>query len=282
MGSKVTVRGNLKTRFIHSSQVKALGNVIVEREVIDSKLETNGTLIAVPSGKVFTSQVIAKKGISANQIGSASSKPCSLLVGVDTLTQAALKNMNHEISAKETEKKNIRDAVERLSLGLRTLKESIDKSVQMLEQARSQQSGVEKTIADLREGNDRLKLAQSERELKKLEGKIQNLEGPLGKNKEQEEKITEKITTLNLRSEELDAQIAGLNAQIQKITEEGETKESAPVKVIKNIFAGTVLEGRRSSLILSQTFEGALIKETKIIPKSPQEAHRWEMQVFSG
>jgi uncharacterized protein (DUF342 family) len=283
VGAKVKTRGNLKTRFIHSSQIIALGDVVVEREVIDSKIETNGALIAIPAGKIFTSQITAKRGISANQIGSKASRPCALTVGVDTLTKNTIKKMTGEISAKEEEKKRINTAIERLTLGLREAKENIVKYVQIQDQAKIQQQTYQRIIEELKSGGDPAKLTHAERELKKIEDKMKNREEPLKKLMEQQNHITDKISTLQIQAENLDSAIQGLNSQIQKTMDDSLNKEIPPVKVLKQIYAGTLLEGCHSSLVLKESLEGVLVQETKNINSSPEgkESSEWNMQISS-
>ncbi len=283
VGAQITTRGNLKTRFIHSSQITALGDVIVEREMIDSKIETNGALIAIPAGKIFTSQVTAKRGISANQIGSKASKPCALTIGVDTLTKNAIKKMTQEVSAKEEEKRKIDMAIERLTQGLRQVNENIVKYVQIQDQAKIQQQTYQNTIKELKAGGDSAKLSQAERELKKLEEKMKSWEEPLKKLMGQQELVADKVTTLQIQAENSDLAIQGLNSQIQKTMDEGQEKETAPLKVLKEIYSGTTIEGRHATLFLKESLVGALVKETKVTRLSSEgnELTEWEMQMSS-
>ena len=283
VGAKVMTRGNLKTRFIHSSQITTLGDVVVEREAIDSKIETNGALIAVPAGKIFTSQITAKRGISANQIGSKASKPCSVTIGVDTLTKIAIKKMNGEISAKKEEKKRIDTALERLTQGLRQMKENIDNYVQNQDHAKIQQQAYKNLIEELKASNDLAKLSQAERELKRIEDKMKEWQEPMAKLMVQRNQIMDKISILQIQAENLDSAIQELNSQIQRTVDDSLPKEIPPLKVLKNIYAGTILEGCHSSLVLHESLEGVQVKEAKITKTSPEgnESSGWIMQISS-
>ena len=283
VGAKIITRGNLKTRFIHSSQITALGDVVVEREVIDSKIETNGALIAIPAGKIFTSQITAKRGISANQIGSKASKPCSLTIGIDTLAKNTIKKMNEEISAKGEEKKKIDTAIERLTQGLRQAKENIDHYVQNQDQAKIQQQSYRDLIEELKASNDLSNLSQAERELKRIEGKMKDWQDPIAKLMVQRNQITDKISTLQIQAENLDSAIQGLNSQIQKTVDDSLHEEVSPVKVLKHIYAGTILEGCHSSLVLHESIMGVHFQEAKTTKISPEgnEFTAWSMQISS-
>ena len=93
IGSKIISKGNIRARDIHSSVTEALGDTFVEEEVMHSKIETDGFFVAHSlMGKILSSQITAWKGIEANQIGSDSSKPCILLVGVDSISKKLISN----------------------------------------------------------------------------------------------------------------------------------------------------------------------------------------------
>ncbi len=275
VGSKVTTRGNLKTRFIHSSQIAVLKDIIVESEIIDSKIETNGALIAVPSGKLFTSQITAKKGIAASQIGSKTSKPCTLAIGVDSLTRITVKNLEKEIAEKTEEKKFIKASLDRLTQGLRQLEENIIKTVQVQDQARQQYSLKKKMPTNPSQQ------PQAKLELQKLEEKVKSLEEPLQKLMVQQEQVMDKIEACKIRGEEVDGLICELEKQMQKALEAAGTKEFPPLKVTNEIYSGTILDGCHCSLTLKETREGALIKETKALHPSGEGSvsASWEMQI---
>lgn len=280
-GAKIFTKGNLKTRFIHSSQITALGDVIVEREVIDSKIETNGALIATPAGKIFTSQVAAKRGVSANQIGSETSKPCTLTTALDTPTKNTIKKLTQEICANEEENKRINVSIEKLTLDLRQVKENIVKYAQIQEQAKIQQHSFKKTIEELKAENNSTKLAQTERELEKIEDEMKSLEAPLQKLMEQQDQIMDKMSTLKLQVEQLDNVIQGLQKEIQRTIDDFQEKETPALKVLKKIYSGTTLVGANSSLILEETLEGVVIKEIKITRVTPEgkEVCEYNMQI---
>ena len=281
VGAKVVGRGNLKTRFIHSSQITVLGDVIVEREVIDSRIETNGALIALPNGRVFTSQVSAKKGISAGQIGSPTSKHCSLKIGVDLNVESMIKKMKEEIVQKETEKKRICDSLARLNRVLRPAKEKVVQYSQVLEHLKGQLSARKESIEKSSGGEDRSRLDPVLRESKILEEKLAKVEEELHKSVMQQNPVVEKISTCELRIEELDESLQSLQQEIQKIREESQSNIQPPLKVPGQIFAGTVVEGCHSSQVIRESLEGVLIKEAQVPRTTPEgnEGSAWGIQV---
>ena len=94
--------------------------MVVEKELIDSKVDTSGACI-VNNGPILSSTVAAKKGIRAITIGSEISNPCQLMVGtderikneIDMIKQAqlleieALKQLRSRLEEIKEEPKNI-------------------------------------------------------------------------------------------------------------------------------------------------------------------------------
>jgi uncharacterized protein (DUF342 family) len=282
IGGKVVCRGNLKTRFIQYSQVEAGGDVIVEGEIIDSKIETRGAVIAKPIGRILASRILAAKGVMAAQIGSASSKPCFLTVGIDAHLQSLIKKIQGEIAAKEGEEKKLKASVEVLNQASYKLKEDVVKWVQVRDQLAGEQRISRKKMEDLNEKNDPAGLAQAQQELEKLEQKVKTAEEHLQKLMAKENLILEKTTPLQSQLKELEVAVESLQGEIKKIHEESHKKGIATVQVSKEIFPGTVLEGRHSKLVLQESQYQALIKESLRNEVSPEGNHTtsWGMEFY--
>ncbi|MGE5252369.1 MAG: FapA family protein [Planctomycetaceae bacterium] len=282
IGGKVVCRGNLKTRFIQYSQVEAGGDVIVEGEIIDSKIETRGAVIAKPMGRILASRILAAKGVMAAQIGSASSKPCFLTVGIDAHLQSLIKKIQGEIAAKEGEEKKLKASVEVLNQASYKLKEDVVKWVQVRDQLAGEQRISRKKMEDLKEKNDPAGLAQAQQELEKVEQKVKTAEEHLQKLMAKENLILEKTTPLQSQLKELKVAVESLQGEIKKIHEESHKKGIATVQVSKEIFPGTILEGRHSKLVLQESQYQALIKETLRNEVSPEGNHTtsWGMEFY--
>jgi hypothetical protein len=282
IGGKVICRGNLKTRFIQSSQVEAGGDVIVEREIIDSKVETRGAIIAQPAGRILASRILATKGVTATQIGSESSKPCVLTVGVDSRLQSLIKKLQEEVAAKEKEQKKLKASIEVLNQASYRLKEDIVKFIQIQDRAAVEQRSCKKTMEELKAKNDVAKLAQIQKEMEKLEEKKKGAEEPLSKLMDKEDQIMEKITALQSQITDSESAIQDLQNEIARTMEESQKKEIAPIRVLKEIFPGTVLEGCHSRLIVKENSLRTLIKETQKNDLSPEgnSSSSWEFQFY--
>lgn len=282
IGAKVICRGNLKTRFIQSSQIEAGGDVIVEREIIDSKIEAHGAVIAQPAGKILSSQILATKGMRATQIGSESSKPCVLTVGIDVYLQGLIKKIQQEIAAKEGEQKKLKASIEVLNQASYRLKEDIVRWVQVQDRAGVEQRSCRKRMEELREKNDLSKVAQARLELEKLDEKVRSAEEPLKKLMEKEDLIMEKISGLQSQIKDVDRVIDTIQSEMKKALEESQKKEIPTIQVIEKIFPGTTLESGHCKAVLKETYHHVMIKETLHNEVSPEgnPVSSWGMQVY--
>lgn len=80
--SKIRTGGALAAHIIKKSTVFASGDVVVQKEIIDSTITTSGRVI-IPRGRIVASTIHAAKGIEAMNIGSELSDPCHLFPGAD-------------------------------------------------------------------------------------------------------------------------------------------------------------------------------------------------------
>jgi hypothetical protein len=285
IGAKIITMGNLKTRYIHSSQIEASGDIIVEGEVIDSKIEINGALIATRStGKIFSSQITAKKGMEVKQIGSETSKPCALTIGVDLNTKKVLNKLKQEISLKEEEKRKVGISIEKLAQISLELANKIGKLAQFQDRANIEQRSCKKKIEALKGENDLVRLAEAEVELKNLEEKMRAVQEPLGRLLDQQNQGTEKISAFQLQIQEIDQAIQVLGDKILATIERSKIEVGVPVAKVHNlIFSGTTVEGCHSSIVLEENYLNVLLKETKMPTLTPkgEEVLEWKINITS-
>lgn len=279
IGARISARGNVKARFIHSSQVSAVGDIIVEKEVIDSKIDTRGNLIAMPYGKVFTSQVSAKKGVTAGQIGSESSKPCVLTIGVDRQNKDWIKKSREEISVKEKERAKIKTSVEQLNVTSEQLGEKISKLAEIKEKGLAEHVKVKKVIETVLEGKDSSLLEQARYRLRQIEETMKKVDGELQKLMDHRDLEAPKMSLLLDEVKDFDVAIQGLQQEIERLTQDSSGKEIPAVKVHNGIFAGTTIQGLHSQIVLKETVLKATISEKKVSKVDPEgnTIKVWEM-----
>lgn len=81
----INVKGSVQAKFIHNSKINAFGDLIVQREIMDSCIRLSGSCINT-SGVIIASEISANMGVDAGNIGTDTSGPSRLTVGVDEHT----------------------------------------------------------------------------------------------------------------------------------------------------------------------------------------------------
>ncbi|MCG8616219.1 MAG: FapA family protein, partial [Desulfobacterales bacterium] len=81
----VNVKGSVQAKFIRNSKINAFGDLIVQREIVDSRIRLSGACINT-AGSIINSEISANMGIDAGTIGTDSAMPSTLTVGKDEQT----------------------------------------------------------------------------------------------------------------------------------------------------------------------------------------------------
>jgi hypothetical protein len=270
----------VKCRFIDASHIVTSGDVIVESEVIDSKIETNGALLVTPAGRILASQVMAKKGVAAAQVGSDTSKPCTLIIGVDTHAKRVVAALKEEISKKGEEKKQAEKNLERISSASLTLSETISKWTHVKDQTILEQSSIKEKLEELKQENNSARLAQTRWKMQEIDRTLASTEETLKKLGEQRDQLMQTSSALQSVIHEVDSAIQRFQDEIRAKLEQSQLKENPTVKVTRAIYDGTTVEGLHSTLVLKESLPGALIREEKVRVVSPEgkETFEWQMK----
>lgn len=244
IGARIRADGAIKAKYFHTSHVEALGDVIVQREVVESTVETSGVFHG-ESCTLLASSVSAKGGAIVQEIGSTSSPPCHLTVGIDERVLHLIEQ--HEAAIGEAEQ----------ALA------AMDEENELLEQQRSE---LEPRIAVLAQVQDKAQVR-----LRELEPSVR---GGDGKARELHELLTQQaasteeeinglfvaqdaaehaLAELQTRRAATEESIVAARAEIARLRAwMNETPGKAELKVQKTVFLGTVIRAPHSELHLQE------------------------------
>ncbi|MBX7255031.1 MAG: FapA family protein [Candidatus Hydrogenedentes bacterium] len=79
--SPIRVAGNLKSRYLIEAVVEAQGDVVVEREIVQSRIASNGSVL-LPKGRIVGGRVGARRTLEVRQAGSEALVPTVLRAGM--------------------------------------------------------------------------------------------------------------------------------------------------------------------------------------------------------
>jgi len=281
LGSKVKTNGNIKARYIETSTIRALGDISVREEVLHGDIEVNGLFsMNSPAGKIISSTISARKGIEAVIIGSDASRPCTLIIGVDSQAKELSEHLGLEIENRKKEQEACRKEIEKLKGEAKNHDGQIAHLAQVQDRGILEQKSLKVQIKELEQKNELTRLSQVEWEYKNLELKIKSAEESLNQLMEQQDQVTETILARQRSIKEQEQAIQGLNDQIEKIKQEATQENIKPfVKVQQVIHTGTMIKGKQASLLINADLKRVQFQERQatVTDESGQPVTLWEI-----
>ncbi len=283
IGSRVKASGNIKARYIEASTIWALGDISVRDEVLHGDIEINGLLsMSSPSGKIISSTISARKGMDLAIVGSEASRPCTLIIGVDSQAKELSKQIGLEIENLKKEQEAGRKKIEKLKRESKNYDGQIAHLAQVQDRGILEQKPLQVQLEELRQKNELARLSQAEWEYRNLERKIKSVEGSLNQLLEQQDQVTETILAQQRAIEEQEQAIQGRKAQIERIKQEAnQANLESFVKVRQIIHVGTTIKGKQVSLIVPSDLKRVQFSERQatVTDESGQAVTRWEIAV---
>jgi Protein of unknown function (DUF342). len=114
IGGKVYARGNVRIKFVQNSTIYCLGNLTVDKEILDSRVITSGAVI-INNGEIISSNITCNKGLFARQLGTEKSVPNTVTFGVDAFTARELKRIQDRIEHSIDGQEQLYEKLESLS-----------------------------------------------------------------------------------------------------------------------------------------------------------------------
>ncbi|GAB4293342.1 MAG: hypothetical protein Kow0096_08860 [Thiohalomonadaceae bacterium] len=267
IGARIRADGVVKAKYLHTSHVEALGDVLVQREVVESTVETSGVFHG-ETCTLLASTVSAKGGVVVQEIGSPSSPPCHITVGVDERVlhqieqyeaviaqqEQALAEMTEEMTARSRER-------EELEPRIGALAQVQDKTLvrkRELEQAASAGGGQARHLLEMLDEQ----AASTEQELNALFAAQDAAAAALAESQQRQAAAQEQITALQ-------AEIAHLREWMN------ETAAKPEVKVQKVTYQGTVIRAPHNEVRLSEDKKLLWLEEREVT--SEQGETSWQL-----
>lgn len=277
-GAHLKAGGNLRARYIHQSVIEVMGDVIVDRDVSNSAIIAGGQVI-VDNGKILTSRVQAKMGITASGIGSKASETCELIVGIDSRIEEALKRIDEQMSDMEEQRLSLEATFD----GFRKKSDALEQTIL---NAAEVQTGTQQKMVQLAE---KLKsLGPDERNPAwKLKAKIDTLRtasersmATIPKLREEHQVVFEKMADVRGKIEKVEKAIGHLEKILKELDDFSQIKEGVfernpIVLALGTIHAGTTIRGPHASLVIREDNQQVKAVEVKLEKKDT--AKPWRM-----
>ena len=248
--SRIRSDGRIKAGHIRASNIIALGDLHVERELTESTVETSGRCIVEES--IFASEISAMKGVKSGNIGSESTAPSLLTVGID------FKAKRDVAALKQT----IKDSTKAIENNRQNLSEFKKKTDQL-----NTDLGKIALIQDkyIVEHRDLIDAPEGDAgRINELETKIRKIDETVAELMDEDEQVLHKIKKGELMIKKYKDEIDELKNSINKINKQSESeKPLAIVKASRGIYPGTIINGPNASIKVAEMLHRSSISERK-------------------
>jgi len=277
----VKVKGSVQAKFIHNSKINAFGDLIVQKEVIDSRIYLSGACIN-ESGLIVNSIISAKMGIRAWNIGNPSSKPSSLTVGVDERTNLLTARIDALLNTNKKAVQELEAEVEKLEAEDQNLHGVISKHAYVQDRAQLKLKDIEKKMGNLKASGNMDAYQKVVNTVKEIRINAKKAEEEINKGFDRQDAIALEISRKTTRIKELAARSQELSDEKKGLLEfSGRTTPLPEVKVGKKIESGTRISAANSSLTLYNTSSRCSIKEFVKNPDSTGGPLFYEMRIIN-
>ncbi|MCP4567122.1 MAG: DUF342 domain-containing protein [FCB group bacterium] len=117
---KITVAGDLLAKYIMNAGIDSKGNILVNSEIVQSKINTIGE-VNCHEGRIFGGIISATKGITVGEAGAGQDTPTLLVAGVNRDLQVKLKSNSKEIKRVKGMIKKLDEVQRHLTRNIQTL-----------------------------------------------------------------------------------------------------------------------------------------------------------------
>ncbi|MBU1341466.1 MAG: DUF342 domain-containing protein [Proteobacteria bacterium] len=257
----VKVKGSVQAKFIHNSKINAFGDLIVQKEIIDSKIFLSGACIN-ERGLIINSEISAKMGISAGTIGNKSSKPSTLTVGVDEHTKLLVGKVDAKLNINNSAINELTTEIKELEKEDQSLHATISTHAYVQDRSQLELKDIEKKMENLKASGNMAAYQKVSKAVKEIQKNAAEAEEKINKGFDRQDEIALEISQKKGRIKEFIDLNKDLLDEKKRLLEFSNRTEALPeVKVAKKIESGTRIFAANSSLNLYNSSARCRIRE---------------------
>ena len=202
IGGNVYARGNVSIKFLQSSTIYCLGNLTVDKEILNSRIVTSGAVI-IKNGEIISSDITCNKGLFTQHLGTEKSVPNTVTFGVDTFTARELKRIQDRIEHSMERQEEIHEELAFQSEEMSGDTTNTLRLVHEIDRARQENALLSKNPGDPTARGLKSQIQVNNRLLVRLDRELNQLLDRIEKKKSQREKFKAEATQLENTLEKL-------------------------------------------------------------------------------
>lgn len=273
----INLKGSLSARFIQNSNISCLGDVITEKEVVESDIRCNG--ICNIKGVVIASRITAKMGVYARQIGMQKAPASTIKTGIDIFAQKKLTRLQIALEKHYQSTKDIKGEIS-------TLREKIHSAMAKAKRLISIKGRQERRVQEILVEMSSLNNDVNGNKIQALESELDAMD----KGNEELQKTIEDcetaISDMNKKISVKKAEHQSNDLEIKALIEKKEALDVwindhpgvAVIKIQGSIMPGTKVYGRHAQDTISKEYKSVIIKEDQTGRYSPS-SETWQMYI---
>jgi len=261
----ITSVGNVHAKFINHSIVAGFGDLIIQREIIDSDITISGAC-QNPSGHIISSKIMAKQGIDAGKIGTSSSKPALLKIGVDEHIQKRIQKIDGRLEKSLGLFQELKEKIKLIETQDQGLYEQITQKAQIQEKAQNETKEITQAIPFLKKDNDVAGLQKATLQIKKLSETAETAEQELNKIFGTQDLYARQIEQLKEQLNHIERQNKTYVLEKKGLKEFADKTPPLPRLLINGkITQDTIIQGPNSSITLREDLSRSQIQEKSMM-----------------
>lgn len=268
---------SIHAKFLNNSQVNGFGNLVIQKEIIDSQILISGAC-ENSTGVILASQIIAKGGIEAGKIGTTASKPAKLKIGVDEHIERQTAEIETQLTASVSRLQEIRDKIKAVETLDQALYEQVTVKAQEQEAAQNQIKEAKKEASGLKKANDGPGLNQALVKIKALAQTAEKAEQDLNQIFETQDRYAKEIDQFKRMVTRIEEANKNLVLKKKGLREFSEKTPALPRLLVQgHITQDTTIQGPNTNIQLMEDRN-----RCQILEKDMEEdgLHFYEMEIL--
>lgn len=259
----INVQGTVQAKFVNNSTIKAFGDLIIQKEIIDSHIFISGACMNA-TGSIIASNVTAKNGIQAGQIGTEISSASRLKVGVDEYVNGLVSAIDRAIGENTDRIGGLKNEIAALEAEDQKLNEIISENAYVQDRSQVELRDIEKQMASLQNSGNAAEVSRLTATVRQLKKRAAVAQERLDETFERQDRIVletdgkkREIAVLEKRNSDRTEEKKALKALSYK------TPSTPVVTVARKLMPGTVIESENALIKIKEESSRCRVHEIR-------------------
>ena len=264
----INVQGNVQAKYINNSKIKVFRDVIVQREILDSRIFAGGACIN-ENGVIISSFINAKGGIRSGTVGRIKAPSSTLEVGTDGLIEMIIAELDERMERAGREMELKKKGIEGLESEEDLLHERISHAAYIQDRSQIELRDIQRKMPGMEQSTDLQTVNHSLVMVSELKMRADEAEDIINDAFERQNAILEEIQTLQRHIRQEKENRDAIAQKKRAILNYGKKMPTiAEVRVKGSILAGTKVFGKKSRVILKDDLGACRIHEVRSAGRS--------------